>query len=124
MLNRILASLLALLVICALPALALAGDGGAAGDAEGMSTQVKWAAGILGFVGFILGSVPFDRYNYGSQFDMGGAVVGALAGALVGGGVAEMLTTGVLLPGIFAAGFGALLIVIRVINMMAPPPRR
>ncbi len=87
-------------------------------SSDELASSVLWAAGIAAFVGFIFGSVPLGRPNAGWEFDMGGAVVFAMAGALIFGGGVHILTTGLWMPAILAVGFGALLAGVRLINSM------
>lgn len=84
----------------------------------GTSTTVLWIAGIAAFIGFILGSVPAEGENRGWRFDMPGAVLWAVAAALIAGGLASGFTSGVWIPALLAVGFGALLAGVRIINTL------
>ncbi len=85
---------------------------------SGLSSSVMWAAGIAGFIGFLLGSVPPRGANRGWEFDMGGAVVVAMAAALLVGGITFGLTEGEWLAAAFPIGFGALLAGARILNTL------
>ena len=123
MFNKTLALFLALVVICAVPTLALAGDGGA-GNASGTAKTVSWSIGIGAIVGFIIGGIPFNRFKHGIRFDLNGAETAGLAGAFLGGGIAEMITSGLWMPGIVSAGLGTLLVGVRVVHAMRPLRRQ
>lgn len=113
---------LATLVLSALPA-AAQNVGAASPDAGlAISNGVLWAAGIAGFVGFMLGSInPNDEYA-ASKFHMPGALLTGAAAAAFVGGFALFFTTGVLLPAAYAMGVGAILGVARFISTR-PAPR-
>lgn len=115
---------LATLALSALPAAAQ--TAGATPDAGlVLSSGVLWAAGIAGFVGFMLGSInPKDEYA-ASNFHMPGALLTGAAAAAFVGGIALYMSTGIWVPAIYGIGFGAVLGVVRFISTRpAPRPKR
>ena len=78
-----------------------------AAQTEAFPSQVKWAAGVAGFLGFIFGSIRPGEYA-ASTFDFPGALAGGLALALAAGGLTAYFATG-MTAGLVAAAVGGVM---------------
>jgi hypothetical protein len=113
-------ALLASFSLIALPAMAQAVGTTSAVDA-GIPTSVFWVGGIAAVLGFFLGSIPPNRGEMAaSEWDSQGSLLWAFAAAGIFGGGMLFLTTGDMLFGLGAAGFGALIAAMRLLTTRAP----
>ncbi|MBX3152804.1 hypothetical protein KF728_21780 [Candidatus Obscuribacterales bacterium] len=113
-----LAGAFATVLLAALPAAAQAADGASAADP--ISSSVLWAAGIAGFLAFMLGSFPPNDEYAGSKFDLGGAFIWGVAAAAFVGGMFLFGSTGVLVPAAYGMGLGVVLAGFRFLTTRPP----
>lgn len=85
-----------------------------------MPTSVLWMGGIAAFLGFFIGSItPNDEYA-ASKFDLRGALLWALAGATFAGGLTLFAADTHVYNGLYAAGFGAVIAIFRLVATRGP----
>lgn len=108
----------ATVLLAALPAAAQTAGGAAAADP--ISSTVLWAAGIAGFLGFMLGSFPPNDEYAATKFDMGGALMWAVAAAAFVGGLFLFGSTGALVPAAYGVGLGVLIAGVRFLSTRPP----
>jgi len=111
---------IATVLLAAVPAAAQT-TGAGVPDPASLPSSVLWAAGVAAFLGFMLGSFPPNDRDAAVKFDMGGAMVWAMAAALVVGGLALYMNSGAWVPAVYGIGFGCVLALLRLVSTRPAP---